>query len=117
MSKKADKENSINLNNKPNNFLLSLAIAKRARQLQEGAKPLIPLAENEIMHPILTALKEFKDGKYDILLSENKDEDLEMIKEIDTYFDQALKKEKSEESNPKKDKDLKTKTKFKSLAA
>ncbi|MFA5878841.1 MAG: DNA-directed RNA polymerase subunit omega [Candidatus Margulisiibacteriota bacterium] len=101
----------------PNRFVLSLAIAKRARQLQEGAKPLVVLEnEEDTKQPILVALKELKAGKFEINLHEEKDEELEYIEEIDRYFEDTIATEKPEEDQKSK-KEPKTKSKFKSLAA
>lgn len=106
----------------PNKFMLSLAVSKRARQLAEGAKPLIPIAENEIMHPILTALEEIHQGKIVVLIEKEKDEDLELIEEVDRFFDEQLPAEEEVDDATakklKKDKDKESKSKkTKSLAA
>jgi len=101
----------------PNRFVLSLAIAKRARQIQEGAKPLVPIEnEEEIKHPILIALRELKENKFDINLHEEKDEELEYIEEIDRYFEDTVPAEKPEDEHKNK-KETKSKPKLKSLAA
>ena len=47
-----------------NRFLLSLSSAKRARQIKEGAKPLVETEENE--YELVTALDEILDKKIDI---------------------------------------------------
>ena len=60
---KKDKQYSIaNLTKKiPNRFLLTMAIAKRARQLKDGAQPLIDIDGN--FSPMTIAMKEIEEGK------------------------------------------------------
>jgi DNA-directed RNA polymerase subunit omega len=45
---------------KENKYLLTMMIAKRAKQLQSGSKPLLKSKHNK---PILIALEEIKAGK------------------------------------------------------
>lgn len=47
-----------------NRFLLTVAAAKRSRQLQEGSKP---LTEEEGLPVVLTALEEIKEGKISVV--------------------------------------------------
>jgi len=110
----------------PNRFILSLAIAKRARQLNEGAKPLVPIEEGAKMHPILTALEEVYANKIEVMEEKEKNDDLEMIEEVERFFDAEVKPEDADEveapKKSKKDKDKdkdkeKDKKSKKSLAA
>lgn len=116
----------------PNRFILALAVAKRARQIAEGAKPLVEIHKEdensdikEEIHPILTALREINEGKLDVMMEKDKDVDLEYIEEVERYFETNQPKEevKEEELSKKakkekeKDKETKSRTKTKSLAA
>ena len=68
--------NLTDLNKKyPNRFLLAVAVAKRARQLKEGATPLVELKDGEML-PIMTAIDDtniqykYNDIDYEELLSD-----------------------------------------------
>ena len=95
----------------PNRFELSLAAAKRARQLKEGASPLIELNDTLTSYlPI--ALEEIRQGKISVLEDvkpENEDPLLE-------NFSKQVKRSKPEEED-KKEAKKKDKKKSKSLAA
>lgn len=108
----------------PNRFLLSVAVAKRARQLQEGARPLIEIPEGIPMIPVITALKEIEANKIDVNAAEEQEEDIELLKKMDELLDIELAKEKdkgkeaqTEFDNKKSLKDALKKSKSKSLAA
>lgn len=49
-----------------NRFELCIAVAKRARQIQEGAVPLVQVAKNN-NNPLLIAYQEFKEKKLQIV--------------------------------------------------
>jgi len=66
----------------PNRFLLSVAVAKRARQLKEGYRPLIEITE-ENPNPILIALKEIELGKLDIAHDAIHDADNELLQRME----------------------------------
>ncbi|NDD66761.1 DNA-directed RNA polymerase subunit omega [bacterium] len=66
----------------PNRFLLSVAVAKRARQLKEGYRPLIEINE-ENPNPILVALKEIELGKLDIAHDASHDTDNELLQRME----------------------------------
>lgn len=51
-----------------NKYLLTMMVAKRAKQLRAGAKPLV---ETKNKKPILIALQEIKEGK--VYLKEDKE--------------------------------------------
>lgn len=105
----------------PNRFILSIATARRARQIVEGAKPLIEVAENEIPHPILTSLEEIRQDKITVLIEQDRDEELELIEEVERYFDKkepvVIEDDSSKKTKKDKDKESKSKSKTKSLAA
>ncbi|MFP4638807.1 MAG: DNA-directed RNA polymerase subunit omega [Guyparkeria sp.] len=46
----------------PNRFELVLTAAKRARQIEHGAEPLVPMGKEK---PVVIALRELGDGKID----------------------------------------------------
>lgn len=102
----------------PNHFLLSVAISKRARQLKDGARPLIDINPEE-MHPILTALEELKQGKLHISLLDEIEEDAEFLEEISQSLDDDINQDSSKEETMEKmkKKDLSIKNKSKSLGA
>ena len=107
------------LTNEPNRFLIVTAAAKRARQIKEGARPLVPVDLSEPMNYVAIALKEIEEGKIEIGISEEIDEEGDYIKELDASLEEELKidEEKAEsEKNEKKAAKDKTK-KNKSLAA
>ncbi len=46
----------------PNRFELVLAAARRARQIEHGAEPMVPMGKEK---PVVIALREIGDGKID----------------------------------------------------
>ena len=91
----------------PNRFLLSVAVAKRARQLREGYRPLIEVTE-ENPNPILIALKEIELGKLELNHSVQLDSDSELLQRMEMDLDyevsqleETLPDKKSKESKPK----------------
>ncbi len=100
------------LNKVPNRFLLSVAVAKRARQLKEGARPLVEVADLENLLPIDVALEEIAQGKINVSLKDKVDEDQELIEEMSHFTD--VKAAEPEEAEAKKEK---PKSKSRSLAA
>ena len=99
----------------PNRFLLSVAVAKRARQLKEGARPFVNFVPNEPFNPIAIAMKELIEKKVDINIAEETDEYSSMLDELDANLDEQLSNEAEEKSD--KDDKKKDKRKSKSLAA
>ena len=69
----------------PNRFLLTLAIAKRARQLKDGAEPLV--IYDDSYSPITIAMKEIEEGKIEALLEEVKETKDVSLDEISDYLD------------------------------
>jgi DNA-directed RNA polymerase omega subunit len=95
----------------PNRFLLSVAVAKRARQLKEGAKPMVAVNENQDILPVLTAMREIKAKKINVFIQEQPED--ELLDDINDYVDFDL--DEPAEEKPKKE--TKSKSKSKSLAA
>ncbi len=60
-----------------NRFLLTVAAARRARQLKEGAKPLIDMAENE--PPVIVALDEILEDKIRIEIGDSQQTALQEV--------------------------------------
>ena len=97
----------------PNRFLLSVAIAKRARQISEGEKPLVEVLRDKPMNPINIAMKEFNEGLITITEKNEVDDELELIEKLDKNLEERIEKQKIEdEKNKPKEK---TKKKSKSL--
>ena len=109
--------NLTDLNKKyPNRFLLAVAVAKRARQLKEGATPLVELKDGEML-PIMTALEELQQGNLEIIMQEHKEDEEELIEEINQYLVTTEIEDEVVEEEEKPKKDTKSKSKSKSLAA
>ncbi|MBI60304.1 DNA-directed RNA polymerase subunit omega [bacterium] len=97
----------------PNRFLLSVAIAKRARQISEGEKPLVEVMKDKPLNPINIAMKEFNEGLITISEKDEIDDELELIEKLDKNLEERIEKQrKEEEKNKPKEK---TKKKSKSL--
>ncbi len=71
----------------PNRFLLSLAVAKRARQLKEGSPAFIEVQPN--MTVIDIALEEFRQGKIEVQTDVKRSEDDELLEEVAHSLDLA----------------------------
>ena len=97
----------------PNRFLLSVAIAKRARQISEGEKPLVEVMKDKPMNPINIAMKEFNEGLITISEKDEVDDELELIEKLDKNLEDRIEKQKKEEEKNKPKE--KTKKKSKSL--
>ena len=91
----------------PNRFLLTLAAAKRARQLFEGARPLVDasIADNKVLD---IALLEIQEGKIIITTEDYSDEEL-IIDEISDYLDSDIIDTKSMDAAAPKKTDKKSK--------
>lgn len=107
------------LDKNPNRFLLSVAIAKRARQIKEGAKPYIEYDPELPYSSVQIALKEYELGYYEIDLKSNQStEDEDLLDSLEKSMEADLALEESEsQSDDKKSKESKVKPKSKSLAA
>ena len=70
-----------------NRFLFSVAMAKRARQLKEGARPLITLTKDEEHPPILVALEEYRQHKLDIFIRDKSEPTEELIEEMSEFLE------------------------------
>lgn len=102
------------LEKEPNRFVLSLAVAMRARQIKEGIRPLVKMEEPIV--PIIAALLEIEQGKVGIKCDEKASEEIEMIDKMDEALDAELSEEEKKEKESKKG-DKEGKRKSKSLAA
>lgn len=109
------------LRKNPNRFLVAVAAAKRARQIKEGARPLIDFDPNKPMNFVGIALKEILEGKVDIDLREHHSEDLDYIAELDKALEDNLVEDQETELVDKDEKkalkDALKPKKSKSLAA
>lgn len=68
----------------PNRFLLTVAAAKRARQIDDGARPLIDVP-NPTTRSLDIALLEIQLGKINVTLDETEEESI--LDEIADYLD------------------------------
>ncbi len=87
----------------PNRFLLTVAASKRARQLEDGARPLIEasMAHNRALD---IALMEIQLGKIVVSIEDATEED-SIIDEISDYLDaDIIENVDSEATKPTKDK-------------
>ncbi|MBT5856233.1 DNA-directed RNA polymerase subunit omega [bacterium] len=101
----------------PNRFLLTVAAAKRARQLKEGARPLIETNEEDTTM-IITALKEFQQEKLSLQFENHKSENEVLLDEINDLIDtDILVEEPTDEQNKDASSKKETKSKKKSLSA
>ena len=80
----------------PNRFLLSIAVAKRARQLKEGATPFIESTETldvDSETPILTALSEIHAEKINVAIDSESQKSPELLDEISDFLDSDMMEE------------------------
>ncbi|MDA1353494.1 MAG: DNA-directed RNA polymerase subunit omega [bacterium] len=116
-NKETEKKAPVSLTKKfPNRFLLTLAAAKRARQIKEGARPLIA---DEGVVPILTALEELRADKIEVSLdtpTQRNESLMDEIADLDLNNSSAFDEEEGAEPQEKKN-EKKPKSKSKSLAA
>jgi DNA-directed RNA polymerase subunit omega len=100
------------LKENPNRFLLAAATAKRARQIKEGAKPLVAYVPNEPMNHVAIALKEIFEGKIQISVDEKNNEEESLLEELDIALEENLKETQVElDKDEKKPGKEKSKTK------
>lgn len=92
------------LQKEPNRFLVVTAAAKRARQIKEGARPLIPVNLSEPLNHVQIALKEIEEGKIDIGLSEGTDAEADYLKELDASLEEELKLQEAAAESEKAEK-------------
>ncbi len=74
----------------PNKFLLAIAVAKRAKQLKEGVKPMIEVDANAADYPIDIAMKEVEEGKVRIVVKDKPIDDEHILVEMDQLLDKEL---------------------------
>lgn len=107
------------LDKNPNRFLLSVAIAKRARQIKEGAKPFVEYDPEMPFSSVYLAMKEYELGFFDInVKTSNASEDEDLLESLEKTMEDELAQEEAEiQQDDKKAKEAKAKPKSKSLAA
>ena len=79
-----------------NRFELSVAIAKRARQLQEGFKPKVEVDTKEDLLPVHTAIREMQANKIELVLADEISDEDESIEKLDLALEVEIKKEEEE---------------------
>jgi DNA-directed RNA polymerase subunit K/omega len=84
-----------------NRFLVCAAVSKRARQLEEGAKPLVKIDMNRPFNAINVAIKEFVLGEVTFEVSRNTDNDMELLAGLDKTLDEELEEESKREEEEK----------------
>lgn len=99
-----------------NKFLLAAAVARRARQLKDGAKPLINISRDEIL-PVITALQEIHQDKIQVVLQAHKGETQEMLEKMDEELETELNKDEVKAQAESDEKAKENKKKSRSLAA
>ena len=97
------------LSKEPNRFLIVSAAAKRARQIKEGSRPLIPVDMDDQLNYVAIALKEIEQGLIDITIKDNSTTEEDYISELDSTLEDALQvKEESEQKQKNKGKKAKS---------
>lgn len=110
MAKKKKEENVVD-NPFGNRFLLSVAVAKRARQLKEGGHPKVNAADNYQEIPVVVALDEIKKGKIKVVMRKERDLDEELIEEISDFLDEDGLDDTDSDQDAKPKKEPKSKAK------
>lgn len=105
-----------------NRFLFPVLVAKRAKQLKRGAKPLVEVPEDqEIVDYIALAIQEFKSGAITALKRKDKDSYIDSMRQMEEYMDAKVGPDKGIKSFDKKENDKKVKdtkrSRTKSLSA
>lgn len=106
--------NKVSLFHKFNNrFLLAVGVAKRAKQLKDGVRPMIEITNWEKPRFVETAIREFREDAVATLIRDEDQDNIEMLEEMDHLLDTEMK-----EDAEKEEKKVKEKSKLKkSLAA
>ena len=99
----------------PNRFLLAVAAGKRAKQLKEGARPLVEVPAETKSKNVEIAIKELMEDQVKIIIKEPNTQEQDMLDEFDNLLETEIEIDATEERVEKKTKD-KAKLK-KSLAA
>ena len=101
-----------------NKYLLAAAVARRARQLKDGARPFVTVDKDTLL-PVVTALHEMHQGFVRVVRQDAKDETQLMLEKMDDELEAELEEgEKAEgDSDDKKKNDKDGKKTKQSLAA
>lgn len=99
----------------PNRFLLSVAVAKRSKQLKDGVKPLVDYDMSRSGSFVSVALREILEGKLHIENHEKASDEDQILSDMDAFLDAEL-EEAEKEDTDKKPKET-SKVKSKSLGA
>lgn len=101
----------------PNRFLLSIAAAKRARQIKEGSRPRIDFVADKPMNYINIALQELIEKKYSIEIKKDDDIEQEMLDELNQSLEANIKVSEALAEKEKEEKKKDRGKRSKSLAA
>lgn len=105
-----------------NKFELTVAVSQRARQIKDGAKPLVDVGQDPVI-PVVAALHELDDQKVNIIFKEEGEEaiddiidrfDKELDEELEDVLEEDVKAATAKKNKAKKGSDKK---KSKSLSA
>lgn len=102
------------LKDEHNRFLVTSAVAKRARQIKEGAKPLIDYDPDSPLGYVDIALKELELGKYNIFIQTADQNEQDLLEEMNESLDRDIQRELEADQNDGKEKKGKDKTRDKS---
>ena len=83
---------------------MSVSISKRARQLSEGAKPLVETVPGKPFNPVAIAIKELSAGLIKVSIKEDVDDELELLDQLDKGLEAKIKSESQEAKLDKKEK-------------
>ena len=86
----------------PNRFLVATAVA---RQLKEGARPMIEVNHDEAIGFVEVALKELEEKKYKIYIEEIQKKETDILDEMNDSLNKDIKEQEKEEEKDKKQKD------------
>jgi len=97
-----------------NRFLVTSAVSKRARQIKEGAKPMIDYDPDSPLGYVDIALKELELGKYDIFIQKSDQNEQDILEEMNESLDRDIERESESELNESKEKKGRDKARDKS---
>lgn len=97
--------NKVSLFHKFNNrFLLAVGVAKRAKQLKDGVKPMIEITDWEKPRFVETGIREFREEAVATLIRDDEQDNIEMLEEMDHLLDTEMKEDAEKEENKVKEK-------------
>jgi len=99
-----------------NRFNLTVLIAQRARQLQEGYKPLVDVDDPDNIVPVQTALRELEQDKIQLVVKTEPKSEEDELDQLDLALEaEILEEEELQKVKQKEKKSLRMSKKSKSL--